>query len=276
MTRVHCYRPTSGFSAAWRSSCFTKNRQSVRRVLVRLSALATLLAACASAQADMIFVDRTAFEAGLPTGFYTDDFSSAPNAIGSPAGSYFGSGGLPSIGYSISAAGGLFIAPILSEPAAKFIGPWEDMDDLVVTFNRPVYRVGIEVNLEDFAGPRSGTVFLDFSSGASASINVPNTGNFAFIGLYSDTPLSSMTIRAQGGGVFTNTTRLTIAVPEPSSALLLACCAAVCIACQPRRKYLCRNGGALLPAFTALVPAFTALAPAYSLYRSRYRSHESR
>jgi len=198
------------------------------RLVCTFLAFVALLTNSTRAQADVIFTDRAAFEAGLPAGFYHDDFTSAPNAIGSPAANYFGSGGSPSIGYSISSPGGLFIGPLSTSPPSKFIGPWEDFDDMLVTFNTSVYRVGISIALEDAFGPVAGSVIVDFGSGASAVLNAPGTGNFSFIGIYSDTPLTSMTIRGQGGGVFTNTTGLTSAVPEPGSMSLLALCLAAC------------------------------------------------
>lgn len=174
------------------------------------------------AQANIIFTDRAAFEAGLPSGFYKDDFSSASIAVSSPELNYVGIGGTPTIGTTVTApSGGLFIGQLLGELTAKFIGPWEDTDDLMVAFNTAnVYRVGIDVAIEDFNGPVAGDVTFDFSSGATATLSLPASSNFSFLGIYSDTPLSWMKLRAVGGGVFTNTTRLTTAVPEPSSGLM--------------------------------------------------------
>lgn len=206
----------------------------IRTLLKCLALTAVHLAGSSSALlADVIFTDRTAFEAGLPAGYFKDDFSSASVAVGSPADSYVGVGGSPVIGYTITApTGGLFIGQLLGEPTAKFIGPWEDTDDMLVSFNTAnVYRVGIDLAVEDAFGPVARSVTFDFSSGVTATISLPASSNFSFLGLYSDTPLSWMSVRAVGGGVFTNTTRLTTAVPEPSSGLM-----ALVIVCATLRR----------------------------------------
>ena len=79
-----------------------------------------------SARADILFTDRAAFEAGLPSGFFIDTFASAQDAVSAPAPSYSNSGGTPTIGYSITApSGGLFIGQRVDLPGTKLLGPWE-------------------------------------------------------------------------------------------------------------------------------------------------------
>lgn len=196
------------------------------RFLLGLGALSVCLMSKAfyqTAQADILFTDRAAFEAGLPSGYFFNDFSTAPDAIFDPVGSYSISGGSPEVGYTFTAPpGGLFIATFSGDPnSPKFIGPWEDIDDLVINFNtNNVFRAGIEIFIEDFDNRLAGDVTVDFSNGVSTVVNVPDVGDYAFIGIYSDTVLTSMTIRAVGGGVFTNTTSMYAAIPEPSSLML--------------------------------------------------------
>jgi hypothetical protein len=204
-----------------------------------LGCLVLLLAVAGrQANADLIFTDRAAFEAGLPAGYFFNDFSDAPDAVGSPAFSYSASGGAPVVGYSLTApTGGLFIGPLSADPnPPKFIGPWEDTEDLIISFTTGnVYRAGIEVFIEDFDSRLAGDVTIDFSNGSSTVLSVPAVGDFGFIGIYSQTPLTSMTIRAQGGGVFTNTTSMYAAIPEPSSAALVALAVGAVLGFRDRR-----------------------------------------
>lgn len=174
-----------------------------------------------SARADILFTDRAAFEAGLPSGFFIDTFASAQDAVSAPAPSYSNSGGTPTIGYSITApSGGLFIGQRVDLPGTKLLGPWEDTDDLKINFHSPdVFRVGMDIGVEDIE-PVARDVTIDLSSGASITFSLPAV-LFSFVGVYSDVPLEWMTIRAVGDGVFTNTSRLTTAVPEPSSSVLV-------------------------------------------------------
>jgi len=186
--------------------------------------------------ADLLFTDRAAFEAGLPSGYFFNDFADAPDAIFGPAASYSASGGSPLVGYTFSGPpGGLFIAPFTGDAnSPRFIGPWEDSDDLLITFNTGnVFRAGLEIFIEDFDDRLAGSVTVDFGNGTSTVVNVPEVGDYAFIGIYSDTPLSWMAIRAVGGGVYTNTTSMYAAIPEPSSLLL---CGISIVAMAVRRR----------------------------------------
>ena len=174
-----------------------------------------------SARADLIFTDRNAFEAGLPPGFFIDNFSSAQDAVGAPAPFYTNSGGTPTIQYTITAPpGGLFIGQLVNPPGAKLIGPWNDSDDLFIAFHTPnVFRVGMDIGVEGIE-PVTRDVTIDLSSGASITFSLPAV-QFSFVGVYSDVPLDWLNIRAVGNGLDLNTRLLTTAVPEPSTVLLV-------------------------------------------------------
>lgn len=101
----------------------------------------------------MIYTNRAAFEAGLPAGFYFNNFSTIANAFDSPVSMVTGSGGTLPVGYEITApTAGLGVFP---DAGFKAIGNWNAAQDLIVTFNSGnVVSAGANVWLTDLAGNR--------------------------------------------------------------------------------------------------------------------------
>ena len=171
------------------------------------------------------FTNRSAFESSLPAGYYSNNFSSTPDAFSSPVASVTGTGGTPSVGYTITAPpSGLGVFP---DTGFKAVGNWNSANSMVVTFDTGnVASAGADIWLSDINGTRvSGTVTVNFSDGSSVSVPSTTTGAFGFAGITSGAgTLSSMTVVGTGGSSYLNMTNLSAAVvPEPSSIVTGIC-----------------------------------------------------
>jgi hypothetical protein len=169
------------------------------------------------------FTSRTAFESSLPVGFYFNDFSSVPDAIVAPVTSIAGSGGTPTIAYTIAAPdGGVGVFPdseLLG--AAKAIGNWVQAQDVVVTFESGnVASAGASFWLSDINGVRfPGLVTVNFSNGSTMEVPSAADGPLGFFGITTtDGPLTSMTI-VRNAERFLNFTHFSTAPSAGSAAV---------------------------------------------------------
>lgn len=185
------------------------------------------------------FTSRSSFEASLPAGNYFNNFSAVPDALSSPVSSVTGTGGTPSIGYTITApTSGLGVFP---DSGFKAVGNWNQSQPMVITFNTDnVFSAGGDIWLSDINGNRlAGTITVNYSDGSSVSVPSTTTGSFGFAGITTDvSALSTMTILNNAGGYLnvSNLSVATAAVPEPSSIALAAVGVAGVIArCRRRR-----------------------------------------
>jgi hypothetical protein len=186
--------------------------------------IAGLLSATA---ATTTFTDRTTFENSLTNAFF-NNFNSVPDAFSSPVASVTGTGGTPSMEYTITApTGGLGVFP---DTGFKAIGNWNQANSIIFTFNTGnIFSAGGDLWLSDVNGNRlAGNITVSFSDGLStlASLSVPSatTGAFGFAGITTDGgPLTTMTIQNSPTG-YLNISNFSVAVPEPSviSLVLLA------------------------------------------------------
>lgn len=169
------------------------------------------------------FTSRSSFEASLPAGNYFNNFSTTPDALSGPVASVTGTGGTPSIGYTITApTGGLGVFP---DSGFKAVGNWVQSNSMIVTFNTGnVFSAGGDIWLSDINGNRvAGTVTVNFSNGSTVAVPSTTTGAFGFAGITTDvSALSTMTIVNSPSGYLnlSNFSAAVAAVPEPSSVVL--------------------------------------------------------
>lgn len=174
------------------------------------------------AQADLIFTDRSAFESALPAGFYFNDFSGLATSIG-PEASIAQSGGSPTVGYDVSAAGGLGVFDVAGEPF-KSLGNWFPLNSVVVQFNtNNVNAAGANLWLTDVNGDRiAGTINVVYSNGTNGVVNSATSGDLGYFGITAANVFGSVTFSTGANDVFVNFSNFSVAsIPEPSSLLLL-------------------------------------------------------
>lgn len=208
---------------------------------IRATGLLALSLACLASVAPAgvtTFTSRASFEASLPAGNFFNNFSTVPDAFNSPVSSVSGTGGTPSIGYTITApSAGVGVFP---DAGFKAVGNWNQAQPVVVTFNTGnVFSAGADVWLSDINGTRvSGTITVNYSDGSSVLVPSTTTGAFGFAGITTDVAaLSTMTILNNPGGYlnFSNFSVAT-AVPEPSSIVLALLGTAGLAAAAVRRR----------------------------------------
>lgn len=200
----------------YRSSC-------VRRLRATGLLAVSLVSVCGAASAGVTtYTSRSSFEASLPAGNFFNNFSTVPDAFSSPVVSVSGTGGTPSIGYTITApavpTAGLGVFP---DAGFKAVGNWNQGQPIVVTFNTGnVFSAGADIWLSDINGTRlAGTITVNYSDGSSVLVPSTTTGAFGFAGITTDVAaLDTMTILNNPGG-YLNVSNLSVAapVPEPSS-----------------------------------------------------------
>ena len=207
---------------------------------IRATGLLALSLACLASVAPAgvtTFTSRASFEASLPAGNFFNNFSTVPDAFNSPVSSVSGTGGTPSIGYTITApSAGLGVFP---DAGFKAVGNWNQAQPVVVTFNTGnVFSAGADVWLSDINGTRlEGTITVIYSDGSSVLVPSTTTGASGFAGITTDVAaLSTMTFVNNPGG-YLNVSNLSVApVPEPSSLALAVLGAAGLASAAVRRR----------------------------------------
>lgn len=197
---------------------------------------AGLLAQTATA-ATTTYTSRSSFESSLPTGSFFNNFSSVPDAFASPVTSVTGTGGTPTLGYTITApTAGLGVFP---DTGFKAVGNWNLGQPVVVTLNTGnVFSAGADLWLSDISGNRlAGTITVNYSDGSSVLVPSTTTGAFGFAGITTDVAaLSTMTIQ-NAPGAYLNMSNLSVAaVPEPSSIAATALAVAALAGAALRRR----------------------------------------
>jgi MYXO-CTERM domain-containing protein len=196
---------------------------------------AGLLAQGATA-ATTTYTSRSSFESSLPAGSFFNNFSSVPDALASPVTSVTGTGGTPTVGYTITApTAGLGVFP---DAGFKAVGNWNLGQPVVVTLNTGnVFSAGADIWLSDINGNRlAGTITVNYSDGSSVLVPSTTTGAFGFAGITTDVAaLSTMTIQ-NAPGAYLNMSNLSVAVPEPSSIVLAVMGTAGLAAAAARRR----------------------------------------
>jgi len=180
---------------------------------------AGLLAQGATA-ATTTYTSRSSFESSLPAGNYFNNFNGTTPTFAPIPGGVSGTGGTPSIGYTITAP----TAGVAAFPDAGFtaIGNWGSSNNVVVALNTGnVFSAGADIWLSDINGNRlAGTITVNYSDGSSVLVPSTTTGAFGFAGITTDVAaLSTMTIQ-NAPGAYLNMSNLSVAVPEPSSIVL--------------------------------------------------------
>jgi hypothetical protein len=165
------------------------------------------------------FTTRSSFESSLPAGSFFNNFSSVPDAFISSVPSVTGTGGTPTVGYTITApSAGLGVFP---DSGFKAVGNWGSSNNVVVAFNTGnVFSAGGDIWISDINGNRlAGTVTVNFSDGSTVAVPSTTSGAFGFAGITTDSaPLTSMTVVGLGGSSYLNMSNFSVAaVPEPSS-----------------------------------------------------------
>lgn len=144
------------------------------------------------------FTHRATFEASLPAGYYSNNFSTETDAINTPASQVLGQGGTPELGYTITApTAGLGVFP---ETGYKAVSNWNSGQAIVVSFTsspNSVYSASADIWLGDVNGLRqAGNMTVDFGAGNQIVVPSTTSGAFGFAGVTSDTPLTTMTLQA--------------------------------------------------------------------------------
>ena len=198
---------------------------------------AGLLAQTATA-ATTTYTSRSSFESSLPAGSFFNNFSSVPDAFASPVTSVTGTGGTPTLGYTITApTAGLGVFP---DAGFKAVGNWNLGQPVVVTLNTGnVFSAGADLWLSDINGNRlAGTITVNYSDGSSVLVPSTTTGVFGFAGITTDVAaLSTMTIQ-NAPGAYLNMSNLSVAaVPEPATYATLLGLGALGLAAWRRRQW---------------------------------------
>lgn len=161
------------------------------------------------------FTSRAAFEASLPPGSFSNNFSGVPDAFSASLPIVSATGGTPAMSYVITAnPSGVGVFP---DTGFKVIGNWAQSNPLVFTFTSGnVASAGGEIWLSTITGARvAGTVTVNFSDGSTVEVPSTTSGAFGFGGITTtDGALSSMTIVNNSAG-FLNLTNFSVAVPVP-------------------------------------------------------------
>jgi len=197
---------------------------------------AGLLAQTATA-ATTTYTSRSSFESSLPAGSFFNNFSSVPDAVAIPVTSVTGTGGTPTLGYTITApTAGLGVFP---DAGFKAVGNWNLGQPVVVTLNTGnVFSAGADLWLSDINGNRlAGTITVNYSDGSSVLVPSTTTGAFGFAGITTDVAaLSTMTIQ-NAPGAYLNMSNLSVAaVPEPSSSIAATALAVAALAGAALRR----------------------------------------
>ena len=219
----HCI----GFS---KTSSVTRKIQnsSITMKLTKLFAVVITGAAASLSAQTISFTSQSAFLAALNSGFYLQNFSSQ-TAFAGPLASLSFSGGTPTFSYSITApASGLFVNQ--DAGGLNAIGNFATSDPVLFSFTSGnVYAVGAEYYLTDISGnPQNGNTSLTFSGGATASVpssSAVSQSPYAFFGLISSSPITSLSVFDGATAHFVNVANLYVGVapvPEPGTAALLA------------------------------------------------------
>ncbi|MFM7206751.1 MAG: PEP-CTERM sorting domain-containing protein [Planctomycetaceae bacterium] len=221
--RSTCFRHNHGNVPAAREKKETAMNRLLRiicGIVIGSAAAIGLLAARAQA-GTTTYTSRSSFEASLPTGTYFTNFLSVPDAFNSPVASVTGTGGTPTVGYTITApTSGLGVFP---DAGFKAIGNWNQSQSMIFTFNTGnVASAGADIWISDINGNRlAGNVTVNFSNGSSVSVPSTATGAFGFAGITTtDAPLTTMTVVNSPGGYLNVSNFSVAAVPEPSSLVL--------------------------------------------------------
>ncbi|MBM3875068.1 MAG: PEP-CTERM sorting domain-containing protein [Verrucomicrobia bacterium] len=198
------------------------------------------LCATAAQAATTTYTSSSSFQSSLPAGYYFNDFVGVPDSPSSPVTSVTGTGGIPTVGYTITApTSGLGVFP---DAGFKAVGNWNRSQDMVVTFNTGnVASAGADIWISDINGNRlAGNVTVNFSDGSSVSVPSTTTGAFGFAGItITDAPLTTMTVVNNNVTGYLNVSNMSVAaVPEPSSlaATALAMAAMAGVTLQRRRR----------------------------------------
>lgn len=165
-----------------RLSFLHRDSHGLRRTLVAAVLLAGVTSIATAATTT--FTNRSSFESSLPTGSFSNNFSGVPDATGAPVPSVSGSGGTPTISFTIAApAGGLGVFPDISP--TKAIGNWLSSNNIVVDFTSGnVFSAGGSVWLTDINGNRqAGSVQVLFSDGSMAICPSTTSGDYGYLGI---------------------------------------------------------------------------------------------
>ncbi len=183
--------------------------QPVHRTILALG-LAALSAS--SFAATTVYSSPAAFMAAVAPGSYTNSFDGLAST---PPSSFSGSG----FSYTVSAPSGLY-------GSGEFLGTNLPDEALTITFTSGnVSAVGgnfYATNISDVFQSVSMTVTL--SDGTAATFTPTSIAN-AFRGFASTATITTLTISAPGTSLYAGVDNLTVgvsAVPEPTSALLMA------------------------------------------------------
>ena len=189
--------------------------------------LAALFAGAAlTASADTTYTSQSAFLSALSPGYYFNNFSSL-TAFAAPASESF-SGGTPTFGYTITApASGLFVNQ--DAGGLKAIGNYAAADHVLLSYTSGnVYAVGAEYYLTDINGnPQTGNTtvtYNDSTTGLIPSSASVSQSPYAFFGVISSSPITSVDVFDNGTAHFVNIANLYVGVaevPEPSAVMLL-------------------------------------------------------
>ena len=183
------------------------------------AAIAAGLLAQTATAATTTYTSRSSFESSLPAGNYFNNFNGTTPTFAPILGGVSGTGGTPSIGYTITAP----TAGVAAFPDAGFtaIGNWGSSNSMIVSFNTGnVFSAGGDIWISDVNGNRlAGTVTVNFSDGSTVAVPSTTSGAFGFAGITTDSaPLTSMTVVGLGGSSYLNMSNFSVAaVPEPSS-----------------------------------------------------------
>ena len=191
-------------------------------------AVILLVGAACKASADTTFTSESAFVAALSPGSYFQNFSSLTPFAG-PLTSLSFSGGAPVFSYTATApAGGLFINQ--DAGGLNALGNYAAANAVLLSFTSGnVYAVGAEYYLTDINGnPQNGNTSLTYNDGTTGS--VPSSASvsvspYAFFGVISSSPITSLNVIDNATGHFVNIADLYVGaapVPEPAAIALLA------------------------------------------------------
>ena len=141
------------------------------------------------------FTDSGSFTAALQTGYYLENFTSAPDVVyGPPSPPHTFSGGTPNFSYTITSPGNGGAGSV-DVGGSRAISTFTANDVLTITFTgiQPT-AIGGDFFWTTFSEAVAGSVQVKYGGGASDFIDVPLSGGGSFAGITTDNALGFFSI----------------------------------------------------------------------------------
>jgi len=203
----------------------------IQKIAATVFCFATAWLCDHAARADVVTFDATSFLNGTRPGYYRESFSGLSQSnYTEPLAFTDGNSGGYSYNVTTDSGGGIYVAPPSSSNTALLAISPATGSDLIFTFlGLPVTSFGGNFFPADTAGSaQPGSIMLLLSDGTTQLVSATAANLQPFLGIQSQTPLSSVTIRYTGSdSYFPSVTNLivgraSITIPEAGTIPLVS------------------------------------------------------